>query len=129
MAVFTTAMPGHSGDTKADVAELQAWARRLVSELRTVLYSLDRENVTAAGSVRAEDITGALSGEKLAEVPAEKISGIAPAVEVNAGNGIVFRLSDEDGSSAAAIYYKSDGENSGLHIKADNVYVNNVKLN
>lgn len=130
MAVFTACMPGVTGDTKTDVAELQAWARRLVSELRTVLYSLDKDNVIAAGSVNAADITGILKENNLPDISAEKLYGTAEAVEVEAENGIVLKLVDDDGneSSAARIYYRSDGEKTGLHIDAENVYVNNVKI-
>lgn len=126
MAVFTSSMPGMTGDTNADIAELQSWARRLVSELRTVLYSLDTDNVLAASSVKAENISGTLNGEMLSSVPADKLSGIAPAIEVDAGNGIVF--TDASGHTVARIFYQSGGGQTGLCIETNNLYLNNRKI-
>ena len=125
MAVFTSCMPKITGDTNADIAELQSWARKLIFELRAVLYSLDTDNVISAGSVRAENVLGTLNGDALSSVPAEKISGTAPLIAVDAGNGIV--LTDADGKAAARIFYQS-GSKSGLHIEADNLYFNNTKI-
>ena len=125
MAVFTSYMPGITGDTKTDVAELQSWARKLIYELRAILYSLDTDNVISARSVKAENISGTLNGGMLSAVPAEKISGTAPVIEVDAENGIV--LTDSDGNVVARIFY-SDSSQRGLHIEADSLYCNNVKI-
>ena len=131
MAVFTTAMPRLTGDAAEDTAELRAWACRLISELRCVLYSLDKENVKIAGSVMAEDIVGVIGEEKLPDIPADKLVGTADSVEVNAENGVVFIITDEKGNkeAVASLYYKSEGGAKGLHIDSlNNIYVNGGKL-
>lgn len=123
MAAFTSNMPRVTGDTNADVAELQLWARKLITELRALLYSLDSENVLCASSVKAENISGTLNGEMLSVVPAQKLSGTAQVLEVDAENGVV--LKDTDGNERARISYQSG---RGLHIEADSVYINNIKI-
>lgn len=131
MAVFTSTMPSITGDGEHDIEQLRAWACRLVCELRAVLYSLDRENVVSAASVRAEDIIGVLNEEQLPELPASKLWGTADLLEVNAQNGVVFRCIDDEGNSefAAEIYYEKSGSAPGLHINCnEDIYINGTKI-
>lgn len=130
MAVFTTTMPQLAGNAADDTAALRSWACKLISELRCVLYSLDKENVKIAGSVMAEDIIGVIGEEKLPDIPANKLYGRAELVEVNGENGILFNVIDESGNEefAAEIYYQPDGEKKGLHINSSSIFVNGGKL-
>ena len=62
MAVFTAPMPESDSNPLAEIAALRAWAFMLISQLRTVLYSLDGENIK---SVKAESVKGILNESRL----------------------------------------------------------------
>lgn len=130
MAVFTTTMPQLAGNAAADTIALRSWACRLISELRCVLYSLDKENVKMAGSVMAEDIIGVIGEDKLPEISVNKLYGRAELIEVNGENGILFNVTNENGKEelAAEIYYQPDGEKKGLHINSSSIFVNGGRL-
>ena len=119
MAVLSISMPEYTGDTGADVEALRSWACRLVSELRTIFYSLDSSNVLSAASVKGSGIVG--------RVDAAKLIGAAEELEVNASNGVTFSSADAAGDKkpVAKIYCDSDG---ALHIDAGELYINGVSV-
>ena len=128
MAVFTAPMPESDSNPLAEIAALRAWAFMLISQLRTVLYSLDGENIK---SVRAESVKGILNESSLPELPADKLYGTADFLEVEAQNGITLKLIDGNGNSsyAAEIYYQPSGDKPGLHINSEQgVYINGTKM-
>ena len=128
MAVFTAPMPESDSNPLSEIAALRAWAFILISQLRTVLYNLDGDNIK---SVRAESIAGVLKESSLPELPADKLYGMADILEVDAENGITLKLVDKNGNSsyAAEIYYQPSGEGAGLHINSEHgIYINGKQM-
>lgn len=77
MAAFKTASPSPpTGNAEADIQSLYTTLYSLIFELRTLLHSLDAQNVLRAKTVRADGIMGTISADKLPDTVHElSISG------------------------------------------------------
>lgn len=103
MSSFLTGMPLRTGNYERDLQELYTWACKLIVELRSLLYSLDAQNVKEARSVLASRISGVLRESQIPTMTTIKVSD-------GADNGIRFVNSNSD--VLASIYY--DGDNKKL---------------
>lgn len=101
MSSFLTGMPLRTGNYERDLQELYTWACKLIVELRSLLYSLDAQNVKEARSVLASGISGVLRESQIPNMTTIKVSD-------GADNGIRFVNSNLD--VLASIYYDSDNE-------------------
>lgn len=109
MAAFKAAMPTPpTGNTSADISSLYISLYSLITELRSLMYTLDGQNVPA---IPASSINGTLSEAQMPEV----IGGIG----LN-GGGLSF-YNDTD-TEVGNIYADTDGN---LHITTSgDLYIN-----
>lgn len=101
MSSFLSGMPMYTGETERDIKELNTWACKLVTELRTLLYSLDTQNVTEARKVKASGISGKLNKN---QIPC------LDTISVKCGTENGIRFVDDDLNTVASIYYDNDNE-------------------
>lgn len=119
MAVFTTPMPRRTGNPEADISSLYNWAETLVTELRSMLYTLDRANVLSAQQadrVNVSGITGQLREEQLPESYTH--------IDISDGE---LALTASDGTQVAVIYCDSDN-NLNIKTPMGKVLINDVEI-
>lgn len=113
MAVFTAAMPRRTGNPESDISSLYNWAETLITELRTLLYTLDSANVISAR--QADNIVGKLTEAQLPERYTH--------IDIEEGE---LTLTASDGTQIAVI--SCDSENN-LKIDAmGKVLINGVEI-
>lgn len=124
MAVFSTVMPPDSGDDIENIAQLRAWACKLVGELRSLIYALDEQNVLRsreALKVMASGIEGVLAEGQIPDIDISKVKGnrpyciVEPGTDMYSGFTIAQSNDDDELSELAHIYYDENSQSLVLY--------------